>query len=177
MSAKFLNKCLLFYRSGDNESNEFLKDLNKNEALKKQFILVDQADPKINLPTKILDIGQPLILFVNGAQSAITGKDAIFWIRNNCFSELGNGLEFMDIAAGDNLSSSVLDEKTAQLAGTSRYSVIGMDNEKIDTYENSGTVGPKKSDTDKRLEKLRSERNELDAIGRPPIHTTMNFNR
>jgi len=181
MSGKFRDKNLLFLCKQHPESMEFLNELSKNELLERQFILIDQNDPKINLPPKIASINQPLILIPNGAQEPIINKDAVFWIKNNAFSEKANGLEFMDIGGGGGLAPTFLDEldkKGVKLAGTSRYGLIGGENDKIETYEQGGSGrGPKKSDMDVRLDKLRTERNDLDARGRPPPGATMNFSR
>lgn len=180
MSAKFLDKNMLFFCKGHPESTEFLNELSKNPLLKKQFIEIDQNDPRIIIPARIAKINQPLILIANGAEP-VTNKDAVFWIKNNGFSGQANGWEFMDIGGSGNLAPALLDEidkKNVKINGTSKYGLIGVDQEKIDTFEQSGNGrGPKKSDMDVRMEKMRAERNELDGSRRPDPYTTMNFSR
>lgn len=182
--SKFRNKNLLFYCRGDTESNDFLNELNKNEPLKTQFILIDQNDPKIHLPPNVAKLQQPLILIPSGAKEAILNREAVHWIKNNCFSEKGNGLEFMNIC-GSGVACSPLDGP-GQVTSTSKFSALGAENEKIDTYMEGGSkLGGnggtgrtfKKSETDMRFERYQKERNELDLTRRPPKNAIPNFSR
>jgi len=152
MSGKFRDKNLLFFYQGHPESDEFIQELGKNEPLKKQFILVNMRDPKINLPPKIATINQPLILFANGAGEPLTNKEALFWLKNNGFSDQANGWEFMDMGTGS-LAPAMLDE---------------IDKKPVKIK--SATRGPMSYS-------LVAERNELDAGRRPNPAMTMNFAR
>ena len=94
--ATLKDKNLFFYslQPNDESSREFLKELEKNQVLKRQFILVCVNDPNIRIPEKILKIGQVPILVVPGLNRPILGNDAVSWLRNNSFQEKGNGFDY-----------------------------------------------------------------------------------
>ena len=184
--SKFRNKNLLFYCRGNQESNDFLTELNKNDPLKTQFILIDQNDSKICLPPNIANTKQPLILIPNGAKEPILNREAVHWIKNSCFSEKANGLEFMNINGGGVDCSPI--EGPGQVISNSKWSALsalGAENSKIDTYmegggnKSSGGGGNgrtfRKSETDLRFERYQKDRNELDSARRPPKNMVPDF--
>ena len=50
---KFKNKNLVFYSRNDKDSQFFLAELQKNDSLKKQFIMIDQENAQINIPAAL----------------------------------------------------------------------------------------------------------------------------
>ena len=157
MNAKFHNKNLLFYKKDNEESANFLKELNKNDPLKSQFILINQDDPRLTLPLKIKQMGQPLILIANGVNEPIIGKDALYWLLNNGFSGKGNGLEYC--ALGKEQFGAFLSDDQ-EPAGSSKFSLIGGRSENIETF-NESSKNLKSSEFDQRLTRLKNERSEL----------------
>lgn len=167
---KFKNKNLLFYRTNHQESSQFLTELNKNEPLKNQFILINQDDKQIIMPTKIKELGESLILIVNGSSTPIVGKDAIYWILNGGFSTKANGLEYFafnkDIGTllGDTNASLVNGGVTTATSGKT-YCPIGT-TQLIETTVEPNTRIKGDSVATQKLNQLITERNKLDASQR-----------
>ena len=173
-SGKFQNKNLIFYVKGNEVSNDFLSQLDKNEPLKKQFILIDQNDSKISLPSKVREIGQPLILVACGVNQPLINKDALYWLSNNCFANQSNGLEYHDLRGGASMIGSCgafLDDHQNNLtSGTSKFSLVAGDGApgKIDTIDDSGRSA-KTSEFDQRLSRLKNERDSM-LPKKPMVH-------
>ena len=96
------DKNLLFYsiHPTDEHSRVFLRELEKNHVLKKQFILVCVNDPKIKIPEKIKQMNKVPVLIASGFDKPIFGNDAVSWLKNNSFQEKGNGFDYGSLGNG-----------------------------------------------------------------------------
>lgn len=108
----FKDKSLLFYsiHPNDEHSRDFLKELEKNPSLKKQFILVCVNDPNIRIPEKIRQLNKVPVLVVSGFNTPIYGPDAVSWLKNNTFQEKANGLDYGSLNQDDSKYSYISDE-------------------------------------------------------------------
>lgn len=90
------DKNLLFYsiHPKDDYSREFLTELEKNQILKRQFILVCVNDPNIRIPDKIKQLNKVPVLIAAGLNRPIFGSDAVSWLKNNNFQEKANGFDY-----------------------------------------------------------------------------------
>lgn len=90
------DKNLLFYSVHPNDefSRDFMRELDKNPILKKQFILVCVNDPNIRIPDKIQQLNKVPVLIVAGFNRPIFGGDAVSWLKNNNFQEKANGFDY-----------------------------------------------------------------------------------
>lgn len=90
------DKNLLFYsvHPSDEFSRDFMRELEKNQILKKQFILVCVNDPNIRIPDKIKQLNKVPVLIVAGFNRPIFGGDAVSWLKNNNFQEKANGFDY-----------------------------------------------------------------------------------
>jgi len=88
---------IFFYSThpDDKESAEFLKELEKNQLLKKQVILINIYQHKI--PEIVRRTGKIPVLVAEGFNEFITGNAAISWLRNGGFQSKGNGYESADL--------------------------------------------------------------------------------
>ena len=96
MSVSLKDKNLLFYsiHQNDKHSHDFITELEKNQPLKRQFILVCVSDPNIRIPDKIRQLNTVPVLIVSGFNKPIFGADAVSWLKNNNFQEKGNGFDY-----------------------------------------------------------------------------------
>lgn len=90
------DKNLIFYsvHPNDEHSRDFMKELDKNPNLKRQFVLVCVSDPKIRIPEKIRQLNKIPVLIVAGFNRPIFGVEAVSWLKNNSFQEKANGFEY-----------------------------------------------------------------------------------
>jgi hypothetical protein len=175
----FKDKSLLFYsiHPNDEHSRDFLKELEKNPSLKKQFILVCVNDPNIRIPEKIRQLNKVPVLVVPGFNTPIYGPDAVSWLKNNNFQEKANGLDYGSLNQDDSKYSYISDEmKTSDYnqffnsdynhGFTDKESVLNQQfsnlktDSHITTYDDSSEM---KKDISSQLEQRLSEiRNQRD---------------
>jgi len=100
---------IFFYSThpDDKESEEFLKELDKNPLLKSQFKLINIYQHKI--PDIVKKAGKIPVLVTEGFNEFITGSAAISWLKNGGFQGKANGYEFADMNA--NLDSVILTDE------------------------------------------------------------------
>jgi hypothetical protein len=103
---------LLFYsiHPNDEYSREFMQELEKNQNLKKQFILVCVNDPNIRIPDKIKQLNKVPVLIVAGFNRPIFGGDAVSWLKNNSFQEKANGMDYGSLNSDDSKYAFLGDE-------------------------------------------------------------------
>jgi hypothetical protein len=106
------DKNLLFYsiHPSDEHSRNFMKELDKNPGLKKQFVLVCVNDPNIRIPDKILQLNKVPVLIISGFNTPILGNDAISWLTNNSFQDKANGLDYGALNSDDSKFAYISDD-------------------------------------------------------------------
>ena len=94
MSAR--DKHILFYSVDQNDVNsrEFMNELNKYPALRKNFILICVSDPQIKIPDKIRAIGRTPVLIMNGIPNPLVADQALSYVKNTAFNGTVHGLNY-----------------------------------------------------------------------------------
>lgn len=84
MSSLINYKNIFMYNFNDNFSKEFLYELEKYPAMKKNFVLICLNDPNLIIPEDFLVMAREVtpILILNGIGNAIKGNNALIWIKN-----------------------------------------------------------------------------------------------
>ena len=97
------DKNLLFYsiHPKDDDSRDFMTELDKNPLLKKQFILICVNDPNIKIPDKIRQMNKVPVLVAAGFSRPILGQDAVTWLKNGAQQEKGNGFDYGSLSDSD----------------------------------------------------------------------------
>jgi len=108
-----MDKCqnILFYTSHpqDQLSRQILNELQKNNALNRQFVKICISNPNLKLPRSLQHEKFPLIV-TKGIPKPVSGGDALTWIQEGAFSGKagqnsdGQNMDFGDLKEGTQIS-------------------------------------------------------------------------